>query len=130
MANDTNQVVLIGRLTREAETSYANSGIAIAKFSLAVGEKYKDKENTSFFNCVLFGKTAENLITYLTKGKQVCVIGKLKQDRWEKDGAKKSSVSIVVNSLQFLQNGKDEQKPKESFKQGGPESFQQEDILF
>ena len=129
MANDTNQVVLIGRLTREAETSYANSGIAIAKFSLAVGEKYKDKENTSFFNCVLFGKTAENLITYLTKGKQVCVVGKLKQDRWEKDGAKKSSVSIVVNSLQFLQNGKDEQKPSKQ-EEFAPENFEEDDIPF
>ena len=129
MANDTNQVVLIGRLTREAETSYANSGIAIAKFSLAVGEKYKDKENTSFFNCVLFGKTAENLITYLTKGKQVCVVGKLKQDRWEKDGAKKSSISIVVNSLQFLQNGKDEQKPSKQ-EEFAPENFEGDDILF
>jgi len=129
MANDTNQVVLIGRLTREAETSYANSGMAIAKFSLAVGEKYKDKENTSFFNCVLFGKTAENLITYLTKGKQVCVVGKLKQDRWEKDGAKKSSVSIVVNSLQFLQNGKDEQKPSKQ-EEFAPENFEEDDIPF
>ena len=129
MANDTNQVVLIGRLVRDAETAYANSGMAIAKFSLAVGEKYKDKENTSFFNCVLFGKTAENLITYLTKGKQVCVVGKLKQDRWEKDGAKKSSVSIVVNSLQFLQNGKDEQKPNKQ-EEFAPENFKGDDILF
>jgi single-strand DNA-binding protein len=103
--------------------------MAIAKFSLAVGEKYKDKENTSFFNCVLFGKTAENLITYLTKGKQVCVVGKLKQDRWEKDGAKKSSISIVVNSLQFLQNGKDEQKPSKQ-EEFAPENFEGDDILF
>ena len=130
MANDTNQVVLIGRLVRDAETAYANSGMAIAKFSLAVGEKYKDKENTSFFNCVLFGKTAENLITYLTKGKQVCVVGKLKQDRWEKDGAKKSSVSIVVNSLQFLQNGKDDKPSESKPKTIGPENFEEGDIPF
>jgi len=129
MANDTNQVVLIGRLTREAETAYANSGMAIAKFSLAVGEKYKEKEYTNYFNCVLFGKMAENLQQYLTKGKQVCVVGKLKQDRWEKDGANRSSVSIVVNSLQFLQNGKDEPKTSKQ-EEFAPENFKGEDIPF
>ena len=131
MANDLNNVVLIGRLVRESELKYSKSGTAVCSFSLAVGEKYKDTENVSFFNCTLFGKSAEALHPYLNKGKQIGIVGKLKQDRWEDDKGKRDRVGIIVNSLQFLQNGKDEQKPSESKpKTTGPENFEEGDIPF
>ena len=95
MANDVNHVILIGRLTRdlgsdERSFGYVGNGQARANISIAVNRSRKDgdewKDEVSYFDVTIWGKTAENLKPYLTKGKQVCVEGSLKQDRWEKDG--------------------------------------------
>ena len=59
-------------------------------------------EEVNYFNITIWGKTAENLKPYLTKGKQICVEGHLKQDRWEKDGQKQSRVTIVADQVQLL----------------------------
>ncbi len=103
---DLNQVVLVGRLTRDAELKYTNSGYAILKFSLAVNRSVKRDESwqdeVSFFNAVIFGKRAEAIAQYMLKGKQIGIAGELKQDRWEQDGQSRSRVEIVVNNLQFL----------------------------
>ena len=103
---DLNQVVLVGRLTRDAELKYTNSGFAILKFSLAVNRSVKRDESwqdeVSFFNAVIFGKRAESLAQYMLKGKQIGIAGELKQDRWEQDGQSRSRVEIIVNNLQFV----------------------------
>lgn len=110
---DNNIVSINGRLVREAELKYASSGTAILNFSIAVnrsvkkGDKWEDE--ASFFDCTFFGKMAESVKKYLEKGKQVSIIGELVQNRWEKDGEKRSRVGIIVNKLQLL-GGKDEQK--------------------
>ena len=110
---DTNSVIMVGRLTRDAETKYTNSGLAICNFSIANNRRKKEGDDyvdtVSFFDCVLFGKTAENLGQYLEKGKQVLVNGNLVQDRWEdNEGNKRNKTSIVVYKLQFF-GGKKEQ---------------------
>lgn len=108
---DLNHVVLIGRLTRdlgadERSFGYVGNGQARANVSIAVnrsrknGEQWVDEVN--YFDITIWGKTAENLKPYLTKGKMIAVDGYLKQDRWEKDGQKMSKVSIVANSVQLL----------------------------
>ena len=108
---DLNHVVLIGRLTRdlgedERSFGYVGNGQARANVSIAVnrsrknGEQWVDEVN--YFDVTIWGKTAENLKPYLLKGKQICVEGYLKQDRWEKDGQKMSKVSIVANNVQLL----------------------------
>ena len=103
---DLNQVVLVGRLTRDAELKYTNSGFAILKFSLASNRSIKRDDNwqeeVSFFNAVIFGKRAESLAQYMLKGKQIGIAGELRQDRWEQEGQSRSRVEIVVNNLQFL----------------------------
>ncbi len=138
---DTNSVILIGRLTRDAELRYANNGTAFSRLSLAVSG-YKENE-TSFFDITLFGKTAENLNQYLTKGTQISVQGSLKQDTWEKDGQKNSKVSIIAQQIQLLGKPKDSGGSKETYTQyktlkeptppvqafQGPETFQ-DDIPF
>lgn len=104
--NDINQFVLIGRLTRDAEIKYTGGGLAISSFSVAVntskktGDGWEDEAN--FFDCSLFGKRAEALNQYLTKGSQLAITGSLKQDRWEKDGNKRSKVKLMVNDIQLL----------------------------
>jgi single-strand DNA-binding protein len=106
---DVNLVVLVGRLTRDAEIKYTPGGMPICRFSLAInrrkkeGEEWKDEAN--FFDIVLFGRQGESINQYLTKGKQVAIQGELRQDRWEQDGQSRSKVEIVATNVQLLGGG-------------------------
>lgn len=103
---DLNRVVLIGRLTKDAELRYSAGGTCFARFSLAVNRSRKTEtgytDEVSFFDCDMAGKTAESLSTYLRKGKQIAVEGELVQQRWQQDGQNKSRVTVFVNQLQLL----------------------------
>jgi single-strand DNA-binding protein len=106
MANDINLVTLVGRLTRDSELKYTNSGTAVCKFSLAVNRKKRSgdqwTDEVSYFDVVLWGKQGEALQQYLAKGKQVAVSGELRQNRWEQEGQSRSKVEIIANNLQLL----------------------------
>lgn len=103
---DLNHVGIIGRLTRDAELKYTNSGSAVCQFSVAnnyrkkSGEQWVDEVN--YFDVVLFGKSAEAISRYLSKGKQVGVEGQLRQNRWEQDGQRRSKVEIFASNVQLL----------------------------
>ena len=103
---DVNVVVLVGRLTRDAELKYTNSGMAICRFSVAVNRTRKQGEQwvdeASFFDVDYWGKGGEAVNQYLVKGKQVAVEGELRQDRWEQDGQSRSKVIIAANNVQLL----------------------------
>lgn len=109
MAADLNHVVLIGRLTRDAELKYTANGMAVCKFSLAVNRRKKQGdqwvEEGNFFDITLWGRAGEAINQYLLKGKQVAVDGELRQDRWEQDGQPRSKVEIVANNVQLLGGG-------------------------
>jgi single-strand DNA-binding protein len=145
---DINHVVLIGRLTRDAELKYTAGGQAVCKFSIAVnrrrknGEQWVDEPN--FFDIVLWGRQGEAVNQYLIKGKAVGVEGELRQDRWEQDGQNRSKVEIVANNLQLLggapggggsygQGGRSEgaerPAPREGASGGGDDGFA-DDIPF
>lgn len=146
MSRDTNNFTLIGRLTRDAEVKYTAGGLAVANFSIAVnrqekrGEKWEDEP--SFFDMAIFGKRAEGLAPYLLKAQQVAVEGELKQDRWEKDGAKHSKVSFQIRDVQLLGSGKnmrekvpapegeEPRKPEAQRELGGHEAPFEDDIPF
>ncbi len=111
---DLNDVILIGRITKdvgsdERSFSFVGNGTAKAVVSLAVNRSVKKGDNwedeVSFIDCTIWGRTAENLKDKLTKGKQVCIHGYIKQDRWEKDGQKQSRLNIVAESVQLLGGG-------------------------
>lgn len=107
MANsDINSVVIVGRLTRDAELRYLNSGTAVASIFIAVNRSKKDGDQwiseANFFDVSYFGKGAEGIKPYLTKGTQIAVQGSLRQDRWEKDGQKFSRVNILADSIELL----------------------------
>ena len=131
---DNNSVSINGRLVREAELRFSTSGTVILRFSIAVnrsvkkGDKWEDE--ASFFDCVMFSKMAESVNKYLEKGKQVSIIGELVQNRWEKDGEKRSNVEIIVNKLQLL-GSKDEQKQSYHKPEANtPENFQDDSAQF
>lgn len=99
-----NKVILIGNLGADPETRYTQSGEAVCNFRIATTEKYKDKdgnpqEKTEWHKIVVWGKSAEACNTYLSKGKQVYVEGKLQTKEWEKDGVKHYSTEVTVNGF-------------------------------
>ena len=106
MATDINKVVLVGRLTRDAEQSYTQSGSSLLKFGIAVNRWRSDQnaEEASFFDVTVWGKRGESIANFMTKGKQVAIEGELRQDRWQdkNDGSNRSKVTIVANSVQLL----------------------------
>lgn len=106
---DINHVVLVGRLTRNAELKYTASGAAVSKFSIAINQRRKKDDQwvdeSHFFDIVLWGKTAESLNQYLVKGKQVGIEGQLRQDRWEQEGQSRSRVEIFATNVMLLGGG-------------------------
>lgn len=120
MSADINQVTLIGRLTRDAELKYIPSGTALTKFSIAVNRRKKTGDEwvseVNFFDITLWGRSAEALNPYLTKGKRVAVVGELRQERWTQDNQNRSKVEIVATSIQLLggsATGMDSGAPRE-----------------
>lgn len=104
--SDIFKVIGNGRLVKDVELKQTTSGTRVGSFSIAVNRKYNDKEETSFFNCVAFGKTAEIIAQYVKKGHRISIDGRLVQRSWEKDGQKRSTVEIVVENFQFLESRK------------------------
>jgi single-strand DNA-binding protein len=126
---DLNSVVLIGRLTREAELKYTAGGQAVCKFSIAVnrrkksGDQWEDEAN--FFDIVVWGRQGETLHPYLVKGKMVGVDGELRQDRWQQDGQNRSKVEIVANNLQLLGGNSSERQNNHSSHDSSPRSHEE-----
>lgn len=107
-----NRVTLLGRIGRDAECRFTQSGTPVASFTMATTERYataggEKREDTQWHRIVLWGKRAEALSQYLTKGKQVFVDGKLTTREYEKDGAKQRITEVKVDDIQFVdsQNG-------------------------
>lgn len=94
-----NVVTFTGRLTSDAELKQSKAGNAFCNFRMAVNG-VEDNE-TLFLNVVIFGKMAESLGPILTKGNLVGVSGKLKEDKYEKDGQERTALSVVANSVQL-----------------------------
>lgn len=107
---NVNNVIITGRLSRDAESKTTQSGLLICNFTVAVSNPRKDKngewhDDTVFMDCTAFDKTAERA-DGLPKGQQVCVEGKLKQENWEKDGSKRSKILIAVSSVKPFETAK------------------------
>ena len=104
-----NKVILMGNLTRDPELRYTPKGTAIAKIGLAINhvwtnEAGEKKENVTFVDVEVFGRTAENVGQYLRKGRPVLIEGRLKLDQWDdkQTGQKKSRLGVVAEIVQFL----------------------------
>jgi single-strand DNA-binding protein len=101
-----NRVILVGNLTRDPELRYIPSGTAVSDIGLAVNDRIKrgDQwvEEPVFVDVTLWGRTAEIANEYLSKGSPVLIEGRLKLDRWEKDGQKHSKLKVIGERLQML----------------------------
>jgi single-strand DNA-binding protein len=138
---DVNHVILIGRLTRDAELKYTSGGMAVCKFAIAVNKRRKQGEQwvdeANFFDIVLWGKVGEVLNQYLVKGKQVAVEGELHQNRWQNEGKSMSKIDINANNVQLLGGDKQAAPAQQSQSNRQPEQdrqpgddFVDDDIMF
>src|SRR5580765_2448832 len=108
MAN-YNKVILVGNLTRDPQLKYLPSQMAVVEFGLAVNHKYRtkngeDREEVMFIDCSAFGRGAEVINQYCTKGRPLLVEGRLKLDSWEdkQGGGKRSKHTVFVENFQLL----------------------------
>lgn len=110
-----NKCIFLGRITKDIELSFAaGSGTAIAKFSLAVGRKFK-KGETDFLNMVAFGKTAENLTKYFKKGNLILLETHVQTGSYDtKDGTKRYTTDFIIDSFDFVNNNSTEGSNKEN----------------
>ena len=104
-----NKVVLVGNLTRDPELRYTPKGTAVAKIGLAVNRTWKSetgetKEEVTFVDVDVFGRTAENVGQYMRKGSPILIEGRLRLDTWEdkQTQQKRSKLGVVAETVQFL----------------------------
>lgn len=103
-----NRVILIGRLARDPELKFTQSGKAVATFSIAVNNPYK-KDDASFFNVVVWGKSAENCANYLSKGRLVGLEGRLQSRSYKtQTGEKRYVTEVIADNVEFLEYAKSE----------------------
>ncbi len=114
MPKSVNKVILIGNLGKDPEVKYTPSGMAVARFTLATNERYKDKEGnwqdkTEWHSLVAFQRTAEIVGEYLKKGRSCYIEGKLQTSSWDdkESGQKKYRTEIIVNDLVLLGGGRE-----------------------
>jgi single-strand DNA-binding protein len=105
-----NKAILLGNLTREPEVRFMPNGEAVANFSIATNERWKDKngeqqEKAEFHNIVMYRKLAEIAGEYLKKGSSVYLEGRLQTRKWEKDGVTRYSTEVIADSMQMLGKG-------------------------
>ena len=108
MSSAFNRVILIGGLTKDPELRYTPNGKAVVSFSIATTRRYRGadeefQEETTFIDCEGWGKLAETIAQYLTKGQPIFVEGRLKLDQWESpEGNRRSRLKVVVERFQFV----------------------------
>ena len=127
--SDLNEVVISGRLTRDSELRYTPSGTAVTDVVIASnriwskdGEK---QEETTFVDVTIWGKQAESLHTYLSKGRHLMIVGRLKLNKWEtEEGDKRSKLTMVAEKINLSPSGggKNNKPPSETQVGAGAET--------
>lgn len=117
-----NCVLLIGRTTRDIELRYTQNQTAVARFTLAVDRHDKDK-NSDFISCIAFGKTAEAMNRYVSKGNKIAVSGRIQTGSYtNKDGQKVYTTDVIADRVEFIESkpkaeSKNEEKDNNGFMQ-------------
>ena len=135
-----NKVILIGRLTRDPEIRYTQTGKAVCDFSLAVDRPFTSnsgEREADFINIVVWNKPAENVAKYLAKGSQCAVEGRLQISSYEgNDGTRKYRTDVVASSVEFLSSHQksnsdyDEPSDYDSSNKNGSDVFAGEEVFF
>ena len=128
MSGSVNKVILIGRLGKDPELKYTPNGTAVATFSLATDEKYKDQtgeqqQRTEWHRIVAWSKLAEICGEYLAKGRLVYIEGSIRSRQWQdQSGNKRTSYDIIARNMQMLgSRGESERMPAGGAERAAPE---------
>jgi single-strand DNA-binding protein len=119
-----NKAIITGNLTRDAELRSTGGGLAVANFAVAVNERVKNnstgewEDRANYIDCTMFGRRAEALAQYMTKGTKVTIEGKLRWSQWEKNGEKRSKVEVVVDEVELMARGEKRAPEAPSASQG------------
>lgn len=125
-----NKVILTGHMTKDCELRYTVSQKAVATFTIAVNDGYGENQHTSFFNCVAWGASAENLNKYTSKGSKLLIDGRLQQRSYENRQEKKIYViEVICNQIEYL-NRKQENNQVNEVNQDNNFGIKDEDIQF
>ena len=104
-----NRIFLTGRLVKDVELRTTQStGNSVAKFTIAVNRDFK-KGETDFINCTAFGKTAETIDQFFSKGRPIMVMGRIQVGSYEKDGQKRYTTDVIVDNFEFMLRDNTEQ---------------------
>ena len=124
-----NNIILIGRLTKDPDLRYTQAGKAVCSFTLAVDRPYSgDNKEADFINIVVWNKVGENCAQYLSKGRKAAVQGRLQIRSYEDDNGKKKYITeVVANSVEFLEWG-EKKGPNDDF--GIDVDFDESDVPF
>jgi single-strand DNA-binding protein len=112
-----NKVILVGNLGRDPEIRYTQNGMAVANFTVATSERWKDKntgemqENTEWHRIVAWGRLGEICGEYLSKGRQVYIEGRLQTRSWEQDGVTRYTTEIVAREMKMLGSREGGERP-------------------
>jgi len=107
-----NSICLVGNLTKDPELKETPNGKSVLNFTVAVDER-GSKEHTNFIPVTCWGKLAELVAEYQTKGNKVAVTGRLYQDSWEnEEGEKRSAIKVIAENVDFLTPKKDKEEEK------------------
>ena len=105
----------IGRLTKDVDMKYTPSGLAVARFTIAINRPFKNQngeQEVDFINCVAFGKRAETIAQYVRKGHRIGITGSVQTGSYEKEGRTIYTTDINVSGFTFLESAQKTQKPK------------------
>lgn len=101
-----NSVQLVGRLTRDPEVRYTDSGTSIARFSVAVDRRFsrEGEQSADFISCVAFAKTGEFIEKYFHKGMKIGLVGRIQTGSYEKDGTKYYTTDVIAETVEFVES--------------------------
>jgi len=115
-----NRCCISGNLTRDPELRQTQGGMSILSLGVAVNDRRKNQQTgewedvPNFVDCVVFGTRAEKLAQFLAKGTKVAIEGKLRWSQWEKDGAKRSKLEVVVDEIEFMSRGQQQRQQQQT----------------
>ena len=115
-----NYVSLLGRLTRDVEVTYTQSGKAYARFSLAVSKGTSNRDEVDFINCIAWEKRAETISQYFKKGSRILVQGRITTGSYEKNGETRYTTDVVVNNFDFIETKSSEGNYGNNFSKNEP----------